>query len=106
MLENARESIGETSVVGTERLDTESNDVANLNTVENVKSVQDSTTKHVPVTMDVKTVHCNQDNVPEKSLEPVMLGEQFIHLINLTNILYFNIFACIFCFVGVNTLKL
>ena len=82
MLENVKESIGETSVVGTERLVTESNDVANLNTVENVKSVQDSTTKHALVTMDVKTVHYNQDNAPEKSLVLVMLGEQFTHLTN------------------------
>ena len=86
MLENAEESIGETSVVGIERLDTESNDVANLNTVENAKSVQDSTTEHVLAIMDVKTAHCNQDNVSEKSLVLVMLGEQFTHLTNFINV--------------------
>ena len=56
---------------------TESNDVANLNTVENVKLVQDSTTEHALAIMDVKTVHCNQDDAPGKSLVLVLLGEQF-----------------------------
>lgn len=89
MLENAEESTGKELVAGTRKLVTELNDDANYNTADNAKSVQDSTIEHVLGPMGAKTVHCSQDNVSEKSLVWAMLGEQFTHLTNLTDILYF-----------------